>query len=358
MPPPTRAGRARGARCAGRIAAAIGIVALPLLPLRGQACPTLVGPPGNPLRDGTPAFTITTSGVLPADLPLQLTLEVATQADFTGVLFADTTLTGVTAAAIVVPRLLPERISIWWRARVRTAQGALCFSNAIGPRQTSPWLALIAPNGLNGSTVDTRRPTFSWTSPAAHPPVKPWVYQLVIYRTSDGAPVLSGSSLTDTAFTAISDLESNTSYRWSVSAKLSTGDSAHVDSFASFDILDPNSPIATTLYTGFPSPFPNTRGVDRTCIWFDLARVSEVRLDILDLRGNFVTRILPRPGLGPVFPPGRYGRATVGSDAGCNDQFTWDGRDQGGRSVPPGVYLIRFVADRSTKTTAVVWRGR
>jgi hypothetical protein len=79
---------------------------------------------------------------------------------------------------------------------------------------------------------------------------------------------------------------------------------------------------------------------------------------VLDLRGNFVAKIPPGRGLGPIFPPGRYGRAAVGSDSGCDDRLTWDGRDDSGRIVPAGVYLIRFQGDGKRITKPVVWRGR
>jgi len=115
--------------------------------------------------------------------------------------------------------------------------------------------------------------------------------------------------------------------------------------------------VATVLYVPFPNPFPNAR-VSSTCIWFDLRALSEVRLDVLDIRGNHVARILPGRGLGPLFPPSRYGRAAVGSDSGCDDRLTWDGRDDNGRAVPMGVYIIRFRGDGLTLTHKVLWKGR
>jgi len=175
-------------------------------------------------------------------------------------------------------------------------------------------------------------------------------------RTIDGLPVVN-ASLTDTVFTSFVDLESNTSYRWFVIARLSTGDTTRVDSFASFVILNPNAPIATVLYQSFPSPFPNAR-VTSTCVWFDLAHQSSVRLDVLDLRGNFVATILPGNGFTSTLPPGRYGRVAIGSDSGCDQRLTWDGRDDRGRYVPPGVYLIRLIADGKQDTKKVLFKGR
>lgn len=314
----------------------------------------VTGPAGNPLRDGVPSFTVTTAGFLPTELPLQIELQVATAADFSA-LFADTTVTG-SAASIVVPRLLPPKINIWWRAKIRTALGANLITDAVGPRQTSQWLTLISPNGLNGTTVDTTVPTFLWTAVATHAPVSPWNFFLVISRRSGNIPVVTWT-LADTVFRPPSPLETNTSYLWTVTASLSTGDSVRVQSFSTFVILNANAPIATVLYQNFPDPFPNAR-VSTTCIWFDLKNQSNVRIDVLDLHGSHVAQITPGRGLGPIFPPGRYGRAAVGSDSGCDDRLTWDGRDDTGRTVPPGVYLIRFVGDGITATKRLLFKGR
>jgi hypothetical protein len=341
-----------------------GLLLAAALPLGAQTSGTafVTGPPGNPLHEGTPGFVITTSGFAPSEIPLRITLQIATQADFGGPLLADTTVSGVTSSSttIVVPHLLPERISIWWRARVVTAAGQLVLSNVDGPRTTATWLTLISPNNRNGSTVDTKRPTFLWSSATIRPPVRPWTYQIVISQSLDGAVVLS-SPVSDTVFTSFVELESNTPYLWSVTAKLATGDSIRVQSFKTFVILDPNAPVATVLYRPFPNPFPNER-VAATCIWFDLRAQPgnapvDVKLDILDMRGNHVARIVPGRGLGPL-PPSRYGRAQVGSASGCDDRFTWDGRDDNGRYVPMGVYLIRFQGDRAILTQKVLWRGR
>ena len=310
-------GAARAVRSACLLALAVTCIA-PRVSAQTSGTAVVTGPAGNPIRDGTPAFTITTSGFLPTELPLQIELQVATSGDFSS-LFADTTVSG-TSAAIVIPRLLPQKINIWWRARIRTAQGANVITDAVGPRQTSNWLTLISPNGLNGSTVDTTFPSFLWTAVATHPPVSPWTFQIVVSRRSDGFPLLTGT-LSDTVYTPFAPLETNTSYLWSVTGHLSTGDSIKVQSFSTFVIQSANAPLATVLYQNFPDPFPNAR-IATTCIWFDLKNQSNVRIDILDLHGNHVAKITPGRGLGPLFLPGQYGRASVGSDSGCDDRLT------------------------------------
>jgi hypothetical protein len=317
----------------------------------------VAGPTGSPLREATPRFVITTSGFTAGQLPLQLRLEVALSADFAAPLYADTTVTGQ-SATIVVPRLLPPLVSIWWRVIARTAQGSLVTTNADGPHRTSAWLSLISPNNLNGSTVDTPRPTFLWSAAGLLPPVTPWQFTIVISRKSDGQPVLTGT-LTDTVYTPVGDLESNTPYLWAVSAVSGTGDNVREVSHSSVVIASPNAPIATVLFQNFPNPFPTDR-LNATCIWFDLKKQADVSLEILDLRGNHVARILPGRGVGvgATLPPGRWGRAAVGSDGGCDPRLTWDGTDDSGRVVRPGVYLIKFSADGVSQIRKALFRGR
>lgn len=318
---------------------------------------TVTGPAGDPLRDGTPQFTITTSGFTPAQLPLELRLQVAFSQDFAAPFFADTTVSG-TSATIVVPRLLLPLSTVWWRAIARTAQGTLVVSNAQGPRRTSPWVSLVAPNNLNGTTVTTTRPAFQWTAVRIHPPVQPWRYTIVVTRASDGFVALTGTlTHPDSVFVPFADLEANTPYRWSLSAVAGTGDSIRVVNTSSFVIASPNAPIATVMFQPFPTPFPTER-LNTTCIWFDLRRQSEVTLEVLDLRGNHVAHLVPRRGGANTFAPGRYGRVAPGSDTGCDDRFIWDGTDDSGRLVRPGVYLIRFTGDGSSTIKRVLFRGR
>jgi flagellar hook assembly protein FlgD len=81
------------------------------------------------------------------------------------------------------------------------------------------------------------------------------------------------------------------------------------------------------LYGGVPNPFnPSTR------LAFDLPSLQDgtqgvrVRLDIIDLRGRLVRQVLQAS-----LEAGRHG-------------VIWDGRDDGGRDVPSGVYLARLRA--------------
>jgi hypothetical protein len=115
-------------------------------------------------------------------------------------------------------------------------------------------------------------------------------------------------------------------------------------------------PPVTLLYQNFPNPFP-ALGQDATCLSFDLATASEVQLDILDLRGNPVRRLVPGAGLGPVLAPGRYGRSDAGG-APCDPRLMWDGRADNGRAVPAGIYLYKLRASGVTQFRRIVFRGR
>jgi hypothetical protein len=340
-----------------RAGVAVTLVALAAASARAQNVVT-AGPAGNPVTDGTPRFVITTTGFLPAQLPLQLRLQVSLTSDFAGPFWADTTVTGSTAT-IVIPRLLPPRTNIYWRTIARTAQGTLNTENATGPRPTSDWISLISPNNPNGNIFETSRPPFVWNAVRLRPPVSAWRFTLQVRKKIDGF-VERSDSPPDTGFTNVwqvtSDLESNTPYYWSLTAVASTGDSVTVTNQGSFTITSSSAPIATVMFQPFPNPFPNDR-LAATCIWFDLRTTTDVKLDVLDLRGNHVKRILPGNGLASL-GPNRWGRDQVGGSAGCDSRFQWDGTDDRGRTVRPGVYLIQFVGDGVTTRKRVLFKGR
>ena len=86
------------------------------------------------------------------------------------------------------------------------------------------------------------------------------------------------------------------------------------------------------LYASQPNPFPVS-----TTVRFDLYRNEDVHLAVYDVTGRRVRTLMDRPGL----PAGAY--ATP-----------WDGRDDGGRSVPSGVYFYRLETGHDAQTSRVV----
>ncbi len=80
-----------------------------------------------------------------------------------------------------------------------------------------------------------------------------------------------------------------------------------------------------------PNPFN-----PRTTISFELPAAAETTVDVLDVRGRLVRRLL-------------QGELAAGAH-----QQMWDGQDNGGRSVSAGVYLVRVRAGSHTGTTKVL----
>jgi hypothetical protein len=90
-------------------------------------------------------------------------------------------------------------------------------------------------------------------------------------------------------------------------------------------------PRATRL--GLPTPNPFSRSA---AIAFDLAQAGRVELEIYSVDGRRVRTLAGGPR-----EPGAY-------------NVVWDGRDEDGRSVPAGLYYVRFAAGSSRFTRQVV----
>ncbi len=80
-------------------------------------------------------------------------------------------------------------------------------------------------------------------------------------------------------------------------------------------------PAVTRLHAAVPNPFNPL-----TTLSFDLAGPGPVRLDVFDLRGRLVRRLLDQP-----LPAGVH-------------RVAWDGRDSKGRAAASGTYLYRLRA--------------
>src|SRR5205807_2595412 len=114
-------------------------------------------------------------------------------------------------------------------------------------------------------------------------------------------------------------------------------------------------PSVTISYPNFPNPFGRGTLSDKTCFWFDLAHRSTVSLTIYDIRLHQVKRLVP--GLLPaVLDSGAYGRG-ANEQSGCDPRLSWDGRDDRGRQVPTGAYLVVFEADSKRETKKLMFRA-
>jgi hypothetical protein len=141
-----------------------------------------------------------------------------------------------------------------------------------------------------------------------------------------------------------------------VIAKARAGQADTVASAGPFVVTGGANPPVTILYQNFPNPFPNlAEGIRETRIWFDLAQRSVVELAVYDMRGRLVRSLIPGRGCGPTeLPPGIYGREDGPSSDPCTN-FAWDGQDEGGRKVSPGVYLLRLRAGSVVEVRRVVY---
>jgi protocatechuate 3,4-dioxygenase beta subunit len=90
-------------------------------------------------------------------------------------------------------------------------------------------------------------------------------------------------------------------------------------------------PEITFLHPGFPNPF---RG--ETNVRFSLAQASSVELSVYDVTGRRVAMLLERE-----MPVGYH---TV----------TWDGRDERGQDVRPGVYFVQLIGGGKALTKKMI----
>jgi hypothetical protein len=94
---------------------------------------------------------------------------------------------------------------------------------------------------------------------------------------------------------------------------------------------EPGGPARTALAGIFPNPVHHG-----TTVAFTIASRVDVQLNVYDLRGARVRTLENR-----AFEPGRY-------------QVAWNGRDDGGRQLPRGVYFVHFSAGDVQNSRRVV----
>lgn len=306
----------------------------------------------------TPAITIRADGV-GVGRPLRFTLQFATSTAFgNSVVYDSTVVANDSVLVLQVQRLLPSKTDVFVKARVQPPTGPAVESSITGPFMVAAWLTLLSPNSSDGNILELRRPTFVWRSAPIHPSLGAWRYEVEI-ATSLGQTEQIATGLTDTVWTAETDLQTSASYLWRVRATLNNGTIIVVSSAKSFLIKDQQLPLSTLLYQNFPNPFPSTTAF-ATCIWFDIAPPgARVSLQVTDLRGNLVRTLIPGPDGQRDFAAGRYGQGVPGSSNSCDNRFVWDGTGDDGRSVAAGIYLLRFQAGRGAPTfRRMLFRGR
>jgi hypothetical protein len=346
-----------------RQAVAVLVTALGLSSMaRAQGTPQTVelqGPPEVELTSATPRFTVRVRGGAPS--PFTINLQIANNPDFLGTLLVDSLFTSPDSIVpVALSRVLPNASVVYWRVRVVTAAQQLLTSSSSGVRITPAWLSLVRPSGAGGDILDTPTPQFVWRSAPVSAPVGPWRYQFSVLESNGQARLITDPQLRDTVFQVAGGqaLLANASYRWRVRASLPSGESVTLTSTATFVIIEPALPRVTLSYQPFPNPFPDLTS-PVTCFWFDVGEGgADVSLEVLDLRGNMVRAIIPGPDGRGRFTQGRYGRAAPGTGTNCSGAFVWNGTDQSGNTVSPGVYLVRFRANGVSTVRKVLFRGR
>jgi hypothetical protein len=298
----------------------------------------------NALTTIAPTMSWRASLVQQAMRPVAYRVEFATDPQFANVVATDTVTESFAVTARSPLRPTPQ---LWWRVVARATLGVSRTSPAAGPITMPNWVRLLSPAGNQVTFVDSARPELSWVPLTAPHPIGPFVYDVEILSHETGQTVQPPLRNLSTASVRVAQpLAPNVAYRWRVIARTQTGAADTVESRAPFVVTSAERPPATLLYQNFPNPFPRRDlGAPVTRIWFDLAERSAVELTVLDLRGRRVRRLIPAPGCATVtLDPGIYGREQVGAGIDPCVTTTWDGRDDEGRTLARGVYLLRLRA--------------
>ena len=308
-------------------------------------------PAAGPLSTVTPTFAWTVGTVPPSATPVTYRVRVSRDTTFAAPLL-DTLLT-VETFDLLRP-LKPG--TVYWQVNATAASGDTAATGIIGPVVVPPWVTLLTLSNPAGTVTDSAQPTFQWKPVNLAEPPGPFVYDLQVQRVETGNYDFGIVGLSDTFFTVSQPLERNTSYRWAVVTHAGA-DTSIVRSQGSFLIVDSGTPTSTLLYQNFPNPFPNA-GRDSTCLWFDLAVTARVELEILDLRGHRVRRLVPGPDFPALLTAGRYGRGHAGGGGICDPRLMWDGRADDGHPLPAGVYLAKLKAPGLLVFKRIVFRGK
>jgi len=338
-----RAGFARVPRVASAVLFPDGVVALPSPEVDSEGQVTTL----------VPQFLWNVPTTHPFGLPVTFLLEFAEDSLFQGVLLRDSV---VGTFARRIPEPLPPRTRFFWRVSARSTQGVTWTTSAQGPLAVPSWVALDVLNDPGGTQIAEVQPEFRWTAAELPAPSGPFTFELQILDDREGDVIQAYPGLEVDQHRIAEPLPFNVTLRWRVIAQARNGAADTVSSAGPFVVTGGENPPVTILYQNFPNPFPRPdEGVWETRIWFDLARGSPVQLAVFDMRGRQVRDLIPGRGCATLeLPPGLYGREGGGDIVPCA-AFAWDGRDDSGKLVSPGVYLLRLQADGVVEVRRVVY---
>lgn len=304
------------------------------------------------LRTLGPHFEWTAGRVNPLAGQIVYRLELADDPSFTRILHADSV---TDASTLGLTRAFGPGTSFWWRVVARTQDGIVRTTAPRGPFTVPEWVRLDTLAPASVVYIETARPKLKWSALPAPPPIGPLRYDVQILSARDGVVVQEVPNLRTDTVTLPVPLAYNHPYLWRVIARSPLGVADTAESVGSFVVTSRVLPPTTLLHQNFPNPFPRPElGLNRTRIWFDLEEQSVVELTIHDLRGHLVRRLIPDRGCGRVvLAPGLYGREEEG-EIPCV-QTRWDGRDDSGRLMPRGVYIVRLSAAGRQFTRRIVF---
>jgi hypothetical protein len=307
-----------------------------------------------------PTFRWETSLVHSRMRPILFRVDVARDSAFTDIVYADT----VRDANVFTARQpLPPMERAWWRVVAISVPTGVQRSSPPRPSFRVPsWVRLLTYNEPEPMFTDSAHPTLSWAPLAAPAPAGPFRYDVQVISVATGQVVQQLLGLQTSTVRLPNPLQANHAYRWRVIVRSALGPTDVVESQAPFVVQSAEAPPATILYRPFPNPFPqwefSTAGLN---IWFDLHQPGPVELNVYDLRGRLIRRLIPaRPDCGEVsLPPGLYGRGAgvINTTASPDCALArWDARDEHGRTVSPGVYVVRLRAAGVSDVQRVIYQ--
>jgi hypothetical protein len=247
------------------------------------------------------------------------------------------TVKGIEDTTYVLNNLRPGR-TYFWKVLARNIAGDSLWCGS------SNWGFFLLP----GDSADVLRPTFrdfwvvnpqqniesdqgetvlTWQRASNEKTVYPPLvyYDVLVADNPAFVNARTFNGINDTTCT-VDGLSGNRTYYWKVVGYGSDGDSLWSRDFGQIQVTSAEEEIPERfrLYVNYPNPF--NAG---TTIRLDIPTTTDMQLDIYDIRGKRIVRLLD----GNI-------------DAGIHS-FSWQGRDSSGDPVPSGIYICRMEARSS-----------
>jgi len=250
-------------------------------------------------------------------------------------------------------------------------KGLVVYSGFAGPPYNSMriWATLLGNSApsvfsllspMNGDTVSTLRPSFSW-SRAVDPDGDPVSYTLYLSVDSTYTRADSVAMLSDTSYTLEKDLVNGRRYYWKVKAVDSQGDWVVSRERDWWFVVD-TSFVGVEEETGFRVQFKR--------VWPNPSRGEvEIRYSVGGMKreGKVSAAVFSNNGSAGASPSrvslkiynvaGQLVRVKTlvnePENPGANKAI-WDGKDSSGREVSSGVYILRLETNEKSLTKKAI----